>query len=132
MSFKEIRTNNSPLPVGPYSQAVEANNTIFVSGILPLDLSTKKLVSGEIAESARCILNHLDNILKEAGLKRANVIKSTIFLKDLANFADINKVYAEFFSDLKTLPARSTVEVARLPLDAPVEMDFIAIRWTVR
>lgn len=127
MNKVEIRTDKAPLPVGPYSQAVREGNMVFVSGILPLDIKTGTLVTSSIKDSAATIFSHLDNILKEAGLTRSNVVKSSIFMKDLRGFADVNKAYSEYFSDCKVMPARSTVEVSKLPLDAPVEMDFIAI-----
>jgi 2-iminobutanoate/2-iminopropanoate deaminase len=123
----EIRTEKAPLPVGPYSQAVRTGNMLFISGVLPINIETKKLVTSPVTDCAALIFSHLDNILKEAGLTKNNVIKSTIFMKDLAGFADVNKIYSEYFSGCKVMPARSTVEVARLPLDAPVEMEFIAV-----
>ena len=123
----EVRTDKAPLPVGPYSQAVRAGNMVFISGVLPMNIQTKTLINSPIKEAAVMIFSHLDNILKEAGLTKNNVVKSTIFMKDLGGFAEVNKVYADYFSDCKVMPARSTVEVARLPLDASVEMEFIAV-----
>jgi len=122
----EVRTDKAPLPIGPYSQAVRAGNMLFVSGVLPINMQTKTLVNSPAKESATIIFSHLDNILKAAGLTKNSIVKTTIFMKDLNNFADVNKAYSEYFSDCKVMPARSTVEVARLPLDASVEMDFIA------
>lgn len=124
MNSKEIRTEKAPLPVGPYSQAVQAGNMVFVSGVLPLDIETKKIIE-TIPEAAKKIFSHLDNILEKAGTQKNNIIKTTIFMKDLKQFAELNKVYAEYFSGIQVLPARSTVEVAGLPLNAPVEMEFI-------
>lgn len=124
MNSKEIRTEKAPLPVGPYSQAVQAGNMVFVSGVLPLDMETKKIIE-TIPEAAKKIFSHLDNILDKAGAQKNNIIKTTIFMKDLKQFAELNKVYAEYFSGVQILPARSTVEVAGLPLNAPVEMEFI-------
>lgn len=127
MNSKEIRTQKAPLPVGPYSQAVIThNNMLFISGTLPIDIETKTIIT-PIADAANMIFKHLDNILEEAGLNRNNIVKTTIFMKDLKQFTDVNKVYSEYFVGVNTLPARSTVEVSRLPLDAPVEMEFIAI-----
>ncbi|MEI6092628.1 MAG: Rid family detoxifying hydrolase [bacterium] len=124
MNSKEIRTEKAPLPVGPYSQAVQAGNMIFISGILPLDIENKKILE-TIPEAAKKIFTHLDNILEKASAQKNNIVKTNIFMKDLKQFAELNKVYAEYFSGVSTLPARSTVEVAGLPLNAPVEMDFI-------
>ena len=127
MNSKEIRTEKAPLPVGPYSQAVIThNNMLFISGTLPIDVKTKKIVTS-IKDATIMIFKHLDNILGEAGLEKNNIVKTTIFMKDLNQFADVNKAYSEYFESVTPLPARSTVEVARLPLDAPVEMEFIAV-----
>jgi 2-iminobutanoate/2-iminopropanoate deaminase len=124
-SHKEIRTAKAPLPVGPYSQAVRTGNMIFISGTLPIDMETKTIITN-ITDAAGMIFRHLDNVLKEAGTDKNSIVKTTIFMKDLKQFADVNKVYSEYFNGTTPLPARSTVEVSRLPLDAPVEMEFIA------
>jgi len=126
MNSKEIRTDKAPLPVGPYSQAVKTGNMLFVSGVLPLDVETKKIIE-PTNDAVKKIFSNLDQILQEAGLTRNNIVKSNIFMKDLKQFAELNKVYAEYFSDVKPMPARSTVEVSNLPLNAPVEMEFIAV-----
>ena len=123
----EIRTDRAPLPIGPYSQAVKIGNMLFVSGILPIDIQTKSLVNSPAKEAATVIFSHLDGILREAGFTKSNIVKTTIFMKDLSNFTEVNKAYAEYFYGCKVMPARSTVEVARLPLDASVEMEFIAV-----
>ncbi|MEI6080607.1 MAG: Rid family detoxifying hydrolase [bacterium] len=125
MNLKEIRTDKAPLPVGPYSQAVKTGNMMFISGTLPIDIETKKIIE-PISDATAMIFRHLDNILKEAGLSRDNIVKANIFMKDLKQFAELNKVYSEYFAASKVLPARSTVEVSALPLNAPVEMEFIA------
>jgi 2-iminobutanoate/2-iminopropanoate deaminase len=122
----EIRTNNAPLPVGPYSQGVEVNGLVFYSGILPLNLETKTLINDDIKEAAAMICTHMDNLLKGAGLNKNNVVKTTIFMKDLSDFSKVNEVYGNYFEGVETLPARSTVEVSRLPLDANIEIEFIA------
>ena len=121
---KQILTNNAPTPVGPYSQAVKAGNLLFVSGVLPINLETKKLEE-DTSNAAKKIFEHLDAILKEAGFERSNVVKSTIFMKNLGDFSKVNTIYAEYFNGIEILPARSTIEVAGLPMGACVEMEFI-------
>ncbi len=121
----EIRTQNAPLPVGPYSQAVRVGDLLFVSGVLPMDLNTKTIVQNT-EQAVKLIFSHLEGILQEAGIDKNSVVKSTIFMKDLSEFSELNKHYALFFEGTQTMPARSTVQVAKLPLDAPVEMEFIA------
>ncbi len=125
MKKTEIRTTNAPLPVGPYSQAVRCGDLLFVSGVLPIDPNTKA-VSTETKEAVLKILSNLDAILKEAGISKDNIIKSTIFMKDLSQFTILNELYANYFETSKVKPARSTIQVAKLPLDVPVEMEFIA------
>ena len=125
MKKTEIRTQNAPLPVGPYSQAVRVGDLLFVSGVLPLDLKTK-LISQNIDQATLLIFNHLEGILREAGINKDNVVKTTIFMKDLNHFVEVNKLYAAYFEGVNVMPARSTIQVAKLPLDAPVEMEFVA------
>ena len=125
MKKTEIRTTNAPLPVGPYSQAVRSGDLLFVSGVLPIDPNTKA-VSMETQEAVLKIFSNLDAILKEAGISKDNIIKSTIFMKDLSGFTTLNELYANYFQASKIKPARSTIQVAKLPLDVPVEMEFIA------
>jgi len=127
MNKQEIRTQNAPLPIGPYSQAVRAESTIFISGMLPINVQTKALVTDDIILATKTIFQNLDSVLKEAGISRDNICKTTIFMKDLKNFADVNKVYAEYFADCKVMPARSTIQVSALPLNAPVEIELIAV-----
>lgn len=125
MKKTEIRTQNAPLPVGPYSQAVRIGDLLFISGTLPIDLQTKTVVQ-DIEQAVKLIFSHLGSILKEAGLEKGNIVKTTIFMKDLSQFAELNKLYAAFFEGCEVMPSRSTVQVSKLPLDAPVEMEFIA------
>ena len=125
MKSLELKTSKALLPIGPYSQAVRVGDLLFMSGILPIDVQSKALLV-DIEGATKKIFEHLDAILGEAGLGRANVVKSTIFMKDLTQFAELNKVYGAYFTDVKVMPARSTVQVAKLPLDAVVEMEFIA------
>jgi 2-iminobutanoate/2-iminopropanoate deaminase len=124
MNKKIIFTTAAPAPIGPYSQAVMAGNTLYVSGQIPLDPNTGDLVSGNIAEETRQVMLNIGAILKEAGMGYQNIIKSSIFLKDMNNFATVNAIYGEFFVD--AYPARETVEVARLPKDVNVEISVIA------
>jgi len=126
MTLKPIQTDNAPKAVGPYSQAIAAGNTIYVSGQLPIDPALGKIVADTIEEMTRQSLENCEAILEAAGAAFSDVAKVTIFIKDMNDFAKINGVYAEFFSEHK--PARATVEVARLPLDARVEIEMIAVK----
>ncbi|MGZ8938321.1 MAG: RidA family protein [Limisphaerales bacterium] len=118
-----IEPKNSPKPVGPYSHAVRVGDLLFCSGQIPLT-KEGKLVEGGIAEQTRQVLQNVSVILQDQSLACENVIKATVFMTDLAEFADMNKVYAEFFQ--KNFPARSTIQVAALPRGARVEIEVIA------
>jgi 2-iminobutanoate/2-iminopropanoate deaminase len=120
-----ISTEKAPAAVGPYSQGVKVNNFIFTAGQIPLNPETGKLVEGGIKEQTRQVMENLANILKAAGTGLDQVVKTTIFTTDLADFADINQVYGSFFAG--DPPARSTVQVAALPLGARVEIEVVAI-----
>jgi 2-iminobutanoate/2-iminopropanoate deaminase len=120
-----ISTENAPGAIGPYSQAVKAGNLIFCSGQIPLDPQTGEFVSEEIAEQTRQVLKNLSAVLEAAETSLNNVVKTTVFLADMNDFAQMNEVYAEFFSENK--PARATVQAARLPRDARVEIECIAV-----
>ncbi len=123
----KIQTNNAPAAIGPYSQAIEQGNMVFLSGQIPLDPATAKIVDGGVAEQTEQVLANMEQVLKAAGLTFANVVKTTIFLADMADFATVNELYAKAFTtDPK--PARSTVQVAALPLGVRVEIESIAIR----
>ena len=122
---KQISTNNAPAAIGPYSQAIEVNGMVFASGQIPLDPATGNFAEGGIKEQTRQSLTNAQNILKEAGTDLAHVVKTTVFLSDMNNFAAMNGVYATFFAG--DYPARSAVEVARLPKDALVEIECIAV-----
>ena len=124
--MKELRSDAAPAPVGPYSQAVVHEGWIFLSGQIPLDPATGKLVPGGIEEQARRVLENLRAVLESAGASLADVVRTTIYLVDLAAFPRVNAVYAEHFRS-QPLPARSTVQVAALPLGAAVEIDAIAV-----
>jgi 2-iminobutanoate/2-iminopropanoate deaminase len=125
--LKELRTSAAPAPVGPYSQAVEHAGWIFLSGQVPLDPATGRLVDGDVEAQARRVLLNLRAVLEAAGASLGDVVRTTIYLVDLAAFPRVNAVYAEhFFASPR--PARSTVQVAALPLGAQVEIDAIALR----
>lgn len=121
---KAISTSEAPSAIGPYSQAIQVGNFVFASGQIPIDPATGSFVEGGIKEQTRQSLNNVNAILKEAGLTLANVVKTTVFLADIADFADMNSVYAEFFSE--PYPARSAVAVKSLPKGALVEIEVVA------
>lgn len=120
-----ISSNDAPKAIGPYSQAVRVGNLLFLSGQIPLDPHTSQLVGGDITAQTERVLKNLDAVLKAAGCTFANVAKTTIFLIDLRNFQDVNTVYAKYFTE--PYPARATVQVAKLPLGAQVEIEAIAV-----
>jgi 2-iminobutanoate/2-iminopropanoate deaminase len=122
---KAISTSNAPAAIGPYSQAIQAGNIVYVSGQIPIDPATGSFVEGGIKEQTRQSLTNVNAILEEAGLTLANVVKTTVFLADIADFADMNSVYAEFFSE--PYPARSAVAVKSLPKGALVEIEVVAV-----
>lgn len=119
-----INTTAAPAAIGPYVQAVKTGNTLFTSGQLGINPETGKLAEGVEAQ-AHASLTNLKNILAEAGLDFSNVVKTTVFVKDLADFAAVNAIYASYFGE--TFPARSCVQVAKLPMDGLVEIECIAI-----
>ena len=119
-----ISTSKAPAAIGPYSQAIQVGNLLYASGQIPIDPSTGSIVDGGIKEQTRQSLLNVQAILEEAGLSFANVIKTTVFLADINDFADMNGVYAEFFSE--PYPARSAVAVKSLPKGALVEIEVVA------
>lgn len=121
-----ISTTQAPAAIGPYSQAIEANGTIYVSGQLPINPATGEFAEGGIKELTAQSLTNIKNILAEAGLTMANVVKTSVFLADMADFAEMNEVYAQFFS--APFPARSAVAVKALPKGARVEIECIAVK----
>ena len=123
---QQINTAAAPAAIGPYSQAIEANGIVFVSGQLPIDPATSAFAEGGIKELTRQSLTNMKAILAEAGLTMANVVKTTVFLADMADFAHMNEVYATFFEGV--CPARSAVAVKTLPKEARVEIECIAVR----
>lgn len=123
---KIIATENAPAAIGPYSQGIAADNLIFTSGQLPIDPATGTFASDEIAGQTRQSLKNVEAVLRAAGSGLDKVVKTTVYLKDMNDFATMNKVYEEFFGT-EGYPARSAVEVARLPKDALVEIEVIAV-----
>ncbi|RAJ09992.1 RidA family protein [Arenibacter echinorum] len=124
---KIVTTTNAPAPIGPYNQAVLAGNTLYISGQIPIDPKTGDLVSGDIKKETEQSMQNLKAILTEAGMTFENVVKSSIFVKDMHQFSQINEVYGAYF-DADTAPARETVEVANLPKFVNVEISMIAIK----
>jgi 2-iminobutanoate/2-iminopropanoate deaminase len=120
-----IATNDGPKAIGPYSQAIKANGFVFLSGQIALDTGTQQLISGDVAAQTERVLQNLAGILKAAGSSLEQVVKTTVFLKNMPDFAAMNEVYGRYFTEAP--PARSTVEVARLPKDVLVEIDVIAL-----
>jgi 2-iminobutanoate/2-iminopropanoate deaminase len=128
MTRKVIQTDNAPAPVGPYNQAIAASGeTIFVAGQISINPQTNKLVyADDVTQQTEQVMANLAAILKAAGASFNDVVKTTVFLKDMNDFAAVNAVYAQYFDD-STAPARACVEVARLPKDVLVEIDCIAV-----
>ena len=122
--MKVISTKKAPAAIGPYSQAIQVGNLVYTSGQIPINPATGTFVEGGIKEQTRQSLSNVRAILEEAGLSMANVVKTTVFLADMADFADMNAVYAEFFTE--PFPARSAVAVKTLPKGALVEIEVIA------
>ena len=124
--MKVVNTNKAPKAIGPYSQAIEANGLIITSGQLPIDPATGEFAPGGIKEQTRQSLTNAKAILEEAGIGLGNVMKTTVFLSDMHDFAAMNEVYAEFFSE--PFPARSAIAVKTLPKNALVEVECIAAK----
>jgi 2-iminobutanoate/2-iminopropanoate deaminase len=126
MTRQAISTNQAPAAIGPYSQAIATDSLLFVSGQLPIDPATGKMVAGPIAEQTRQVLKNAAAVAKEAGTSLDRALKTTIFLTDLGNFQEVNAAYGEHFP--APPPARSTIQVAALPLGSPIEIEFIIAR----
>lgn len=120
-----LATEQAPAAIGPYSQGIAAGETVYVSGQLPLDPATGAFPEGIAAQTAQSLKN-IQAILAQQGMTLANVVKTTVFLTDINDFAEMNKVYGEFFT--QPYPARSAVQVAKLPKDAPLEIECIAVK----
>jgi len=121
-----INTLAAPAPIGPYNQAVLAGNTLYVSGQIALDTISGKMIQDTISDETKKVLENVSVILKEAGMGFENIVKTTIFLKNLGDFATVNEIYGSCFSG--NYPARETVEVSRLPKEANVEISVIAVK----
>jgi 2-iminobutanoate/2-iminopropanoate deaminase len=119
-----VSTSSAPQAIGPYSQAIRAGDLLFVSGQIPLDAATGTMVGGDIGDQTRRIFQNLGEILKAAGASFDHVVRTTVYLADMADFAAMNEVYGTYFAS--PAPARSTIQAARLPKDARVEIDLIA------
>jgi 2-iminobutanoate/2-iminopropanoate deaminase len=123
---KIINTSNAPAPIGPYSQAVLVNGMLFASGQIAINPSSGELITHEIKAETKQVMENIRGILSAAGLGFSNIVKTSIFLSDMNNFAQVNEVYGAYFSD--NFPARETVQVARLPKDVNVEISIIAVQ----
>lgn len=121
---RAVETENAPLAIGPYSQAVQAGGLLFVSGQISIDPATGKVIAGTVGEQTAIILENMKAILAAAGLGLDSVVKTTVYLRDLSSFEDINKVYGRYFN--MPYPARATIEVSYLPKGVAVEIDAIA------
>ncbi|MBT8281994.1 MAG: RidA family protein [Muriicola sp.] len=126
-SRKVIHTSKAPSPIGPYSQAILAGHTLFISGQIAMDPNTGELIEGDIKEETKKCMENLEAILTKASMGFEQVVKASIFVKDMKQFAEINEVYGSYF-DASSAPARETVEVANLPKFVNVEISMIAIR----
>ena len=124
---KIISTINAPTAIGPYSQAVEANGTLYISGQIPVNPTTGKIVEGGVTEQTEQVIANIKAILAEANLEIENVVKSTVFLADMSYFAEMNEVYKKHYTE--NFPARSTIAVKGLPMGALVEIETIAVRF---
>lgn len=123
---KVIFTKNAPAAIGPYSQAVETDGMVFLSGQIPVNPATGNVVDGGVKEQTAQVFENIKSVLAEAGLAVENIVKTTVFLKDMSLFADMNEVYAGYFD--KDFPARSAVAVKSLPKDVMVEIECIAVK----
>lgn len=126
MTKTVVYTSQAPEPIGPYSQAIQAGGMVFLSGQIAIQRSSGNLITSDIESETRQVMQNLSEVLKAAGLDFPNVVKTTIFLKDMNDFPKVNTIYGEFFSQQP--PARETVEVSRLPKDANVEISCIAVK----
>lgn len=125
MTKKQIQTSAAPAAIGPYSQAIQAGDFIFYSGQIPLDPQTGDMVAGGIVAQTRQVMMNMQAVLSASGRNFADIVKTTIYLTDLADFATVNEIYGEFFTEVP--PARACVQVAALPKGAVVEIEWIAV-----
>ena len=126
MSKSVVYSENAPEPIGPYSQAIQAGNILFVSGQIAIQRATGKIITTTIEEETNQVMENLGAVLKAAGMNFSNIVKTSIFLKDMNNFPQVNGIYGRFFA--QDPPARETVEVARLPKDVNVEISCVAVK----
>jgi 2-iminobutanoate/2-iminopropanoate deaminase len=124
---KIISTEDAPKAIGPYSQAVEANNTLYISGQIPINPETGELIKGDIREQTELVLKNIGAILKAAGFEYSDVVKSTCLLSDIKNFAAMNEIYGKYYHT--DPPARAAYEVVNLPLGALIEIETIAVKY---
>ncbi len=128
MQVTKIQTNEAPAAIGPYSQAIRVGQFLYASGQIPLDPKTGEIVGTTIQEQTERVLQNIQAVLASAGASLANIVKTTVFLTSMSNFADMNAVYARYFAETDgQLPARSTVAVAELPRNALVEIEYVAV-----
>jgi 2-iminobutanoate/2-iminopropanoate deaminase len=126
MSKKVIYSAHAPEPIGPYSQAIQSGNMLFVSGQIAIQKNSGNMITGSIEEETKQVMENLHNVLKAADMDFSNVVKTSIFLKDMSNFPKVNEIYGQSFT--QNPPARETVEVSRLPKDVNVEISCIAVK----
>lgn len=126
MAKEVVYSPQAPEPIGPYSQAIKSGNTLFVSGQIPIDTSSGKIVTGDITAETNQVMKNMEAVLKAAGMDFTNVVKCSIFLNDMNNFPKVNEAYGRYFK--ASPPARETVEVSRLPKDVNVEISCIAVK----
>jgi 2-iminobutanoate/2-iminopropanoate deaminase len=126
MAKTVVYSADAPEPIGPYSQAIQAGNMLFISGQIAIQKSSGNILSSDIQEETKQVMENISHILKAAGMDFSNVVKSSIFLKDMNNFPKVNEIYGQYFQQQP--PARETVEVSRLPKDVNVEISCIAVR----
>ncbi len=124
---KAISIDGAPAPIGPYSQAILVDRTLYVSGQIPLNPFTGNLVNDSIEEATSQVLENINNLLSASGFEKNDIVKCSIFLKDMNEFAQMNAIYAAFFDTIP--PARETVQVAKLPLDVRIEISCIAVKF---
>lgn len=122
---KAIQIPGAPAPIGPYSQAILKRDTLYVSGQIPLNPKTNELVQDSIENATNQVMQNINALLTEAGMTMDNIVKCSIFLKDLSNFSKVNEIYSQYFRSLP--PARETVQVSKLPMDVDIEISCIAV-----
>ena len=125
---KQITSNDAPAPIGPYSQAIQTGGIMFISGQIPMNALTNEIILDNIELATHLVMENLKAILQEAGMNFGNVVKTSIFLKDMGDFPVVNEIYGGYFNGKTPAPARETVQVAMLPKDVQVEISAIAVK----